>query len=106
MMRVASALLVAVLLSTCAISGTFAKYVTEGSGSDTARVAKFGVTVTATEICSKKRTLKYDDSFTLAENTVVSTDKVVARYKRFFWAELQSLVLPRLPYVFPAQPLK
>ena len=45
MMRVASALLVAVLLTTCAISGTFAKYVTSGTASDFARVAKFGVTV-------------------------------------------------------------
>lgn len=47
MMRIASVLLVAVILTTCAISGTFAKYVTEDSASDTARVAKFGVTVTA-----------------------------------------------------------
>ena len=38
MMRVASALLIAVLLTTCAISGTFAKYVSTASGSDTARV--------------------------------------------------------------------
>ena len=43
MMRVASALLVAVLLTTCAISGTFAKYVTSKESTDTARVAKFGV---------------------------------------------------------------
>ena len=42
MMRVASALLVAVLLSTCAISGTFAKYVSTASGSDSARVAYWG----------------------------------------------------------------
>lgn len=42
MMRVASALLVAVLLTTCAISGTFAKYVSEATGSDQARVAKWG----------------------------------------------------------------
>jgi len=47
MMRLASALLVAVLLTTCAISGTFAKYVTEGTSTDTARVAKWGVTITA-----------------------------------------------------------
>ena len=47
MMRVASALLVAVLLTTCAISGTFAKYVTTESGSDFARVAKWGVNVEA-----------------------------------------------------------
>ena len=42
MMRVASALLIAVLLTTCAISGTFAKYVTSASGNDVARVAKWG----------------------------------------------------------------
>ena len=47
MMRLASVLLVAVLLSTCAISGTFAKYVTTKEASDSARVAKFGVTITA-----------------------------------------------------------
>ena len=47
MMRVASALLVAVLLTTCAISGTFAKYVTSDSGSDFARVAKWGVNIEA-----------------------------------------------------------
>ena len=43
MMRVASALLVAVLLTTCSISGTFAKYVTQDDASDAARVAKWGV---------------------------------------------------------------
>ena len=48
MMRVASILLVAVLLTTSAISGTFAKYVTSDSVSDSARVAKWGVTVTTT----------------------------------------------------------
>lgn len=78
MMRLASGLLVAVLLTTCAISGTFAKYVTDGSASDSARVAKFGVTVTATGDMFKETYAKDDQSFTLAENTVVSTDKVVA----------------------------
>ncbi len=47
MMRVASTLLVAVLLTTCTISGTFAKYTTSARSSDTARVAKFGVEITA-----------------------------------------------------------
>lgn len=46
MMRVASVLLVAVLLTTSVISGTFAKYVTSGETGDSARVAKFGVTIT------------------------------------------------------------
>ena len=45
MMRIASVLLVAVLLTTSVISGTFAKYVTTGEAGDSARVAKFGVVV-------------------------------------------------------------
>ena len=48
MMRIASILLVAVLLTTSIISGTFAKYVTKSSATDSARVAKFGVQVSAT----------------------------------------------------------
>ena len=48
MMRLASFLLVAVLISTSAISGTYAKYVTEKTGEDNARVAKFGVEISAT----------------------------------------------------------
>lgn len=45
MMRLASALLILTMVTTCAISGTFAKYVTEDSATDTARVAKWGMTV-------------------------------------------------------------
>ena len=47
-MRFAAVLLVLVLLSTCVVSGTFAKYVTSGSAEDEARVAIWGVTVTVT----------------------------------------------------------
>ncbi|MGN1467521.1 MAG: hypothetical protein ACI4W1_04360 [Ruminococcus sp.] len=78
MMRIASVLLVAVILTTCAISGTFAKYVTSGNGSDSARVAKFGVTVNGTADTFKETYAKDDTSFTLAANTVVSTEDVVA----------------------------
>ena len=45
-MRVFSVLLALTLISTCAISGTFAKYVTRAEGEDAARVAKWGVLVT------------------------------------------------------------
>lgn len=41
-MRMASVMLVATLLSTCAISGTFAKYTTTQSAQDNARVAYWG----------------------------------------------------------------
>ncbi len=45
-MRVFSLLLALTLISTCAISGTFAKYVTKAEGEDQARVAKWGVLLT------------------------------------------------------------
>lgn len=46
-MRLASGLLVLTLVTTSILSGTFAKYVTSDSASDSARVAKFGAVVTA-----------------------------------------------------------
>ena len=46
-MRLAMALVLLVLVTTSAVGGTFAKYVSEGSYTDKARVAKWGVTVTA-----------------------------------------------------------
>ena len=45
-MRLASGLMLSCLLSTCVISGTFAKYTTSDDATDSARVAKWGVTVT------------------------------------------------------------
>lgn len=53
MMRLASALLVLVLLTTCAISGTFAKYVTANDAEDGARVAKWGVNFSLTKTDDK-----------------------------------------------------
>ena len=46
-LKLAGILLALVLVTSCFVGGTFAKYVTTGTGSDSARVAKFGVTVTA-----------------------------------------------------------
>lgn len=43
MMRVAAVLLVMVILTMSIVSGTFAKYITQDNGSDSARVAKWGV---------------------------------------------------------------
>ena len=58
MMRAASGLLVAVLLSTCAISGTFAKYTTSADGTDSARVAKWGFQPTTIDL-----TNLFDDAY-------------------------------------------
>ncbi len=76
MMRVASALLVAVLLTTCAISGTFAKYVTSDSSTDTARVAKWGVSVVASGDDLFNTT--YTDTTNGLTVKSSDTDKVVA----------------------------
>ncbi len=46
MLRMASAMMILVLLTTSIIGGTFAKYTTTGSAADSARVAKWGVTIT------------------------------------------------------------
>ncbi|MBR6599807.1 MAG: hypothetical protein IKK88_05855, partial [Oscillospiraceae bacterium] len=46
-MRAAGGLMIATMLTTSIVSGTYAKYVTSDSATDTARVAKFGVTVEA-----------------------------------------------------------
>jgi len=66
MMRIASVLLVAVLLSTCAISGTFAKYVTSSSSSDTARVAYWGFNAT---------TFSIENLFSATYTNVASNDQ-------------------------------
>ena len=50
MLKIAAILMVAVLLTTCAISSTFAKYVTTGGAAtaEVGRVAKWGVGITST----------------------------------------------------------
>ena len=78
MMRLASALLILTLLTTCMISGTFAKYTTKAEGSDTARVAKWGVTVsTHTDLFAQsyKGADAYSDIITVESTDV---DKLVA----------------------------
>ena len=46
-MRVAALLLALTLMTSCFVGGTFAKYTTAGESLDSARVAKWGVTVSA-----------------------------------------------------------
>ena len=74
MMRMASGLLVAALLTTSMISGTFAKYTTSDNGTDTARVAKWGVEITANGETFAK---EYDDSTSPSVKSGTN-DKVVA----------------------------
>ena len=50
--RIFSALLVLALLSTCVIGGTFAKYTSSATGSDTARVAKWSIKLNTAQIAT------------------------------------------------------
>ena len=79
MLRIASVLLVAVLLSTCAISGAFARYTTEGTAADeTARVAKWGIVLGDASATSFLKEYTATATDTEIVNTVVSTEEVVA----------------------------
>lgn len=78
MMRLASALLIAVLLTTCAISGTFAKYTTTGTGTDSATVAKWGVVITANGSSFADQYATDDAGVGTIANSVIGTDKVIA----------------------------
>ena len=77
-LRVAGLLLALVLVTSCFVGGTFAKYTTSGGGSEAARVAKFGVTVQGWgDDAVFKKTYASDTAGYDAE-TVVSLNKVVA----------------------------
>lgn len=73
MMRIASVLLVAVLLSTCAISGTFAKYTTSQSEKASARVARWDIDFAANDTT---KNFKFDLFDTIKDNdgTSIETD--------------------------------
>ena len=70
MMRLACFLLVAVLISTSAISGTYAKYTTQDAGKDEARVAKWGVEL---QVIGNL----YGDSYGTDDKIVLDTDSSV-----------------------------
>lgn len=72
-MRLAMVLVLLVLVTTSAVGGTFAKYVTDGFADDSARVAKFGVKIVAT---SDAFSTEYEN--TDEEVTVRATEKVLA----------------------------
>ena len=62
------------LLTTCVISGTFAKYTTQAGGSDTARVAKWGVEVAASGSLFATTYATDDANATTITNSVESSN--------------------------------
>lgn len=79
LMRAALLLLVLTLITSCFVGGTFAKYTTSAEGSDTARVAKWGVVITAHgETFAKTYATDTENVAGTIANSVVSADKVIA----------------------------
>lgn len=79
--KLASGLLVLCLMTTCVIGATLAKYTTAKDTQDSARVAKWGVRITAVANSAFKTEYnKDDDTYTTGDVTVKSSasDKVVA----------------------------
>jgi len=76
MMRVASALLVAVLLTTCAISGTFAKYVSTATAEDSARVAKWSFEVGAGNDIATATSFTFDLFKTIKDTDGTAEDDI------------------------------
>lgn len=84
-MRVAVLMLALTLITSCFVGGTFAKYTTSGAAKDSARVAKFGVKVTADgstfakEYDAKDPTIEDYNGDAILKSVVSSDDsKVVA----------------------------
>ena len=79
-MRAGGLLVVLTLITSCFVGGTFAKYVSEAQGDDTARVAKWGVEVTVTGGGFKTSYGRdYADSNVKGDTVISSTEeKVVA----------------------------
>lgn len=76
-LRAAGLLFALVLITSCFVGGTFAKYVTSKSASDTARVARFGVVIEAHDNTAFKTT--YDTDTAGISSVVTSTaDSLVA----------------------------
>lgn len=78
LMRASGILLVLTLGTSCFVGGTFAKYVTRADANDTARVAKWGVEVTAVEGDTFQTTYQKDDIGSSVSLVVSSSTNVVA----------------------------
>ena len=78
MMRLASILLVLVLMTSSVVGGTFAKYTTSASGSASARVAKWGVDIDIVSGSSFATQYKTHDTDYSGALSVQASTKVVA----------------------------
>ena len=79
LMKASAFLLVSTMATSCFVGSTFAKYVSEGEGEDSARVAKWGVEVTVTGDGFKTTYGKEDPEPNVGDTVISSNEeKVVA----------------------------
>ena len=102
-MRLASGLLVVAMMTTCAISGTFAKYISTTNGNDTATVAKWSFEVNDTEIAvtGDAKTVDFklfdtindtiNDTGNTADETDVKDEKIAPGTSGSFALKLENL---------------
>lgn len=104
MLRTAAVMLALVLLTSCFVGSTFAKYVTTGNASDSARIAKFGVEISAIGNEAFNTEYSTDDDDYSGSLSVQSDVKVVApgTTGRFASLELSGTpeVAVRVEYTF------
>ncbi len=98
-MRFASLVLVLTLLSTCAISGTFAKYTTSVSSQDTARVAKWGFTESSIDLSNLFKTAYINDEMTAAADAIAPGTTNSATFK-FTYGGQSGINAPEVAYTF------
>ena len=79
-MRTGALLVVLTLVTSTLVGGTFAKYVSKGSATDSARVAKWGVTIETKDYSGNESEGLFRNTYTNNGNTVVgeSGAKVIA----------------------------
>lgn len=78
-MRIAAVMLMLCLVTTCAISGTFAKYTTSADATDNARVAKWGVNIDVASFKLFATQYKTDDTtFTGTYSVSSASDNLLA----------------------------
>lgn len=73
-MRIAAVLLALTMMTSCFVGGTFAKYTTAGSSSDTARVAKWGVKITGVADIFSETYNEEDALYNLTAESVISNE--------------------------------
>lgn len=100
MMRVASALLVAVLLTTCAISGTFAKYTTSVSSQDSARVANWGFERSNSMDLTNLFLGSYDNVDSNDDDDVIAPGTAGSTTFQFKYDEANGTTGPEVAYTF------